>query len=384
MGRKKKQETVSKDYSVAVINQHNSISAAYKTDMDLLSCQMQLVGKNFIKELPTREGAEWYEQGLVSHGNKEELVSLGVGRQYDPKSLGTMMNELMNTQKLIKSSIICPPGEGAVAMIIQSMYNYRTGDWYIKWNSDQKAKLVDMTGNFHSILTDTVLSFDDSYAINLSTYFAKIYFETLAKQKDPATDVITCEVHLHLVQIRLFMGLETDYTTNKTFMDELKKKAPDFDKLEKILSQNTGKYFKWGELKRKLLDPWLERINSVEDYEFSVEMEPIKVGTSHSVKGAIFYLKTRTDTKKYKEAMVVRELQEHCDDKVSRTQVRQLIETADGDIGLVARAYTKIKKEDRKPDNYFAYMKKMIVEGFEDTNDTIKLVYETRNTRRIE
>lgn len=370
-------------YNIQVIKQHNDISASYKESLDLLSSQIQVISKAWIQKYPEKEGAEWYQQGLVTHGNLEMLYKMGVGKDYTPAYLRKQLKMLMNTNKLISDSVICPPGEPSTALIVKSyMFSNRDGDFYLVWNSTEEKRLIDMNGRYNCLEPGKVTELKTPFSVNLYQYLNSEFNERLAKERDSGLADVEYEIILHVLQFRLLIGIELSFKDNDAFMNELKKKEPDFDKLDEMLTGKKRKYPEWDGLYRYVVVPTVEEINSLEEPDFSVGVEPIKVGQSHKTKYVKIKLKRRTDTKKYRDTVCAAQLQEYCDWNIDREQARALIEVAEGDLAVVKKAYDKIVKNHGKVDKYFPYMKKMIVEGFvpcaDDEEDTgIRLIKET-------
>ena len=92
-----------------------------------------------------------------------------------------------------------------------------------------------------------------------------------------------------MLQFRLLIGIELSFTDNDAFMNELKKKEPDFDKLDVMLTGKKRKYPEWDGLYRYVVVPAIEEINNLEEPDFSVAVEPIKVGQSHKTKFVKLY-----------------------------------------------------------------------------------------------
>ena len=357
-------------YNIQVIKQHNDISASYKGSLDLLSSQIQVISKAWIQKFPEKDGAEWYQQGLVTHGNLEMLYKMGIGRDYTPAYLRKQLKTLMNTNKMISDSVICPPGEPSTALIVKSyMFSNRDGDFYLVWNSTDEKRLIDMSGKYNCLEPEKITKLTTPFSVNLYQYLNSEFYERLSKERDPGLADAEYEILLHVLQFRLLIGIELSFTDNDAFMNELKKKEPDFDKLDVMLTGKKRKYPEWDGLYRYVVVPAIEEINNLEEPDFSVAVEPIKVGQSHKTKFVKLKIKRRTDTKKYRDTVCAAQLQKYCDWNIDREQARALIEVADGDLDVVQKAYDKIVKNHGSVNKYFPYMRKMIVEGFVSYGD---------------
>lgn len=349
-----------------VINQHDSISSAYKQDLDLLSAQMQFVAPGYIKDLgPQFEGAQWHEWGLISRVHIDELQKMGVGSQFKTRRVfGKKLSELCNSTKMVADSLMAPPNEGGFSLIWRSFYDPRTGYVTLKFNADEKKRVYGLTVKFTPMNVKAVLSLRSAGAIHLYMELASEYNRMLSKSRDPKTADIRHDITYNLVQLRMMIGMNLAYDNpNSPLMKELRKENPDFDRIKKLLPEENLKYAEWGDLKRRLLDPLVSAINAFEGHDFLVEMTPVASGASHRTEAVTFTLMTNTDTAKHQYETEAAKLQEWCRCRISRTQAYELIRLADGDVKTVMKAYKLAEDHGRSVDNWFAYLKAVIVEG---------------------
>ena len=250
---------------------------------------------------------------------------------------------------------------------IISHAKYENSELIIGWNPLLKDFLVNLESNFSLLSLRLVLSFQTNWALRI--------YELLRAKAFSYYSVSNNEYRIQysLSELKFELGVaDASNEEIRKILDNKKLTPEDFDKaLNKANEKGIAKYKTWSDFKRKVIDPAIKEINSIDCSEMNISYKLKKCGLGGKVDGIEFFVKMNKslpketiDADKIQEIDdLLDELRDICGSDFKSKDLRHFLSVANGDISKVKKAY-EVYKKSKDVDNNVGFMISAIKDGY--------------------
>ena len=287
-------------------------------------------------------------------------------------SLYTHIEELCDRDKkgstIFDWSILLkdPENKRIVARQVVTDAVFENGVLKLRYNNSLTDKIIGLKSNFTTLSLEETMSMKSIYSLRMLEILKAAYDYESAISHHKGRIMFTYSI----MELKLSLGIVTT-NGDKKIREELEKEYPDYEKIEKIVTNNGwNKYPEFRDFKRYVVKVAMDEIN--EKTNLSIDYEVVKNG--RSAVGIRFFVEKKAERDKLTDK---REVSDKCveevflktHDRFSLSEVMDVCAYAKYDTEKILGAYAYMVENWSTVKQPVAFWKAAIKDGYADALD---------------